>query len=101
MHGIEQVHKQTVLSWAWHVSPLGKGGLHGDAAFRWFGFFVSWGISLLAILLSLFAEVALLFRGKYPKDIFEFVIGMNRWSYRVAAYAALMTDRYPPFRLGE
>jgi len=55
----------------------------------------------LISLLAIFAAVAVLFRSKYPKDIFDFVISMNRWSYRVLAYAALMTDRYPPFRLGE
>jgi len=55
----------------------------------------------LVSVLAIFAAVAVLFKGKYPQDIFDFVVGMNRWSYRVAAYAALMTDRYPPFRLGE
>jgi len=53
----------------------------------------------LVFLLAIFAAIALLFTGKYPEDIFKLVVGMNRWGYRVAAYAALMTDEYPPFRL--
>ena len=53
----------------------------------------------LTNILAIFAAVALLFTGKYPEDIFKLVVGMNRWSYRVCAYAALMTDEYPPFRL--
>jgi hypothetical protein len=53
----------------------------------------------LVALLVCIAGLALLFTGTYPRGIYDFVIGLNRWGLRVVAYAALMTDEYPPFRL--
>ena len=53
----------------------------------------------LTFILAIFGAIVVLFKGHYPADIFRLVVGLNRWSYRVFAYASLMTDEYPPFRL--
>jgi hypothetical protein len=71
----------------------------GDANTSWDnGSSAGWS---LVGLLVLVAAIVLLFTGRYPKPIYDFVMGMDRWALRVGAYAALMTDRYPPFRLDQ
>lgn len=61
-------------------------------AFLWIG-------ALVAIIIAWFA---ILFTGTYPRGLFDFVEGVFRWSNRVTGYAVtLVTDEYPPFRLGE
>ena len=63
------------------VGPVGSGGLLG--------------------LLLVITALILLFTAKYPQQLFALIVGFNRWIYRVIAYAALMTDQYPPFRLDQ
>ena len=55
----------------------------------------------LITLLALIAIVTVAVTGKYPVPLFDLIVGLNRWCLRVAAYAGLMTDAYPPFRLDQ
>ncbi|MFH8624023.1 DUF4389 domain-containing protein [Streptomyces vietnamensis] len=65
------------------------------------GMEVHWWSGGLITLLTLIAGFAVAFTDRYPHDLFALIVGLNRWVLRVAAYASLMTDAYPPFRLDQ
>jgi Domain of unknown function (DUF4389) len=71
---------------------------------KWFlaipHYIVLFFLGIAAVVCVVIAWFAILFTGRYPRGLFEFVVGVGRWSVRVSAYALLLaTDRYPPFSL--
>jgi hypothetical protein len=63
-------------------------------------YFVLFFLFIAAFVCIVIAWFAILFTGRYPRGLFDFVVGVGRWSVRVTAYAFLLaTDRYPPFSL--
>jgi hypothetical protein len=67
------------------------------------GQYTTWTIATTSLLslLVFFAGVGLLFTTRYPRGLYDLAMGVDRWMLRVTAYAALMTDAYPPFRLDQ
>ena len=56
---------------------------------------------IIAFFIVIIAWFAIMFTGRFPRDLHDFVVGTIRWGLRVTAYAFILTtDRYPPFRLG-
>jgi hypothetical protein len=56
-------------------------------------------LALVAALMTVVAFFAILFTGKYPRGMFDFVVGVRRWGARVTAYVLLARDEYPPFSM--
>ena len=72
---------------------------------KWFlaipHYIVLFFLGIGAILAVIFAWFVILFTGRYPREVFDYIEGVIRWQNRVLGYAlVLVTDRYPPFRLG-
>jgi Domain of unknown function (DUF4389) len=75
------------------TASWGTGGNDDGARFVFSG-----GLLGLAVMI---AAIILLFTGRYPVGLYNLIIGVMRWTYRVIAYVALMTDEYPPFQLDQ
>ena len=74
-------------------------GWGGGWEWAWWSFGWTPGGGGLIGILTFFAGIVLLFTGRYPRGLFDLVIALNRWVFRVVAYASLMRDEYPPFSL--
>lgn len=97
------------FSWEADRYPLAFAVDYPEQLSRWM-IFVKWLLAaphlialaflgVIAILLWIAAWFVILFTGRMPRGIFDFLVGVARWSYRVNAYTNLLRDDYPPFRL--
>ncbi|MBI3974874.1 MAG: DUF4389 domain-containing protein [Armatimonadetes bacterium] len=62
-------------------------------------YLVLWILYVAALIVAIVAWFAILFTAQYPRGMFDFQVGVTRWSYRVLAYFYLLRDEYPPFTL--
>ena len=81
---------------------LSRGLLLLRLFFGWLYVLIPHGICLAvygiaALVVSVIAFFAVLFTGKYPQGMFNFVVGLYSWQMRVNAYFLFLTDAYPPF----
>ncbi|MEU4313162.1 DUF4389 domain-containing protein [Nocardia sp. NPDC024068] len=103
----ETLHRGLVLVKWWLLAIphyLIIGGLTGAAWVADYddadGMASAMGVPLIGVL-TLVALIGLLFVARYSQGLFDFVMGINRWMLRVQAYASLLRDEYPPFRLDQ
>lgn len=89
----------TAYGWNWFDHDSWRDGA-GDSIKDYAGSWDGGYFSLLGVLVLIVA-VILLFAARYPRGLFNLVMGLNRWAYRVHAYSGLLTDKYPPFRLDQ
>ena len=64
-------------------------------------FVVLYFLAIVASIVHFIAFFAILFTKRYPASLFNFMVGFQRWTYRVQIYYMLMTDDYPPFTLND
>jgi len=60
---------------------------------------ILYALMAVAQAITVVAWFAILFTGRYPKGLFDFVVGIYRWQYNVGTYVLLLRDEYPPFSL--
>ncbi len=96
-----------LVKWILAIPHLIIVALLAGSSVRWLafdgdrvGFDPTGGGGLLGLLV-LVAGGVLLFTGRYPRALFDLIVGFNRWIYRVIAYVFFLTDEYPPFRLDQ
>jgi len=80
--------------WLLGIPQYAIAGLIAGGGFAWFGHYGG-GLVAVAVLV---AALLLLFANRYPRDLFDFVMGANRYAFRACAYGVFMTAEYPPFR---
>jgi hypothetical protein len=85
-----------------HPEKLSRGLLILRLFFGWLYVMIPHGICLAvygiaSFVVMVIAFFAVLFTGKYPKGMFNFVVGLYRWQMRVNGYMFFLTDKYPPF----
>jgi len=97
------------FSWERGLYPLTYEVDYPETLSRWL-IFVKWLLAIphvivlsllfiLAYLLWFIAFLAILFTSRFPRGLFDFLVGVFRWNYRVSAYTNLLRDEYPPFSL--